>query len=215
MTIDAAVVLAAGKGTRMKSSLPKVLHRLAGKPMLMRVLTTLARAGFEHPVAVIGYGADVIKEAIGDRCSYVIQEEQGGTGDAARVAVDALAADIQRVLLVHGDEPMIPAEVYSEMLQMQERLGAPVVLLTTHAEDARGFGRVVRDERGPIALVQEADLTPEQRSLTEVNLGAYVFDAAFLREVLPGLQPHPPKGELYLTDLVHIAAGRGLPVGAV
>jgi bifunctional UDP-N-acetylglucosamine pyrophosphorylase / glucosamine-1-phosphate N-acetyltransferase len=199
----------------MKSSLPKVLHPLAGKPMLVRVLDSLGVAGFERPTVVVGYGADQIRETVGGRCHYVRQEHQGGTGDAARVGVAALPPATQRVVIVHGDEPVIPASTFDEMLALQADSGAPVVLLTTHADDARGFGRVVRDGNGPVALVQEADLTSEQRSLTEVNLGAYVFDAAFLRETLPGLQPHSPKNELYLTDLIAAAVQRGDRVEAL
>lgn len=199
----------------MKSNLPKVLHSLAGKPMLLRVLDSLAQAGFTRPVVVVGYGAGRIREAIGDRCDYVLQEPQAGTGDAARAGVADLPPSVQRVLVVHGDEPMISGDVYAEMLALQANTGAPVVLLTTHSPDARGFGRVIRNHDKPVALVQEADLTADQRTLTEVNLGAYVFDADFLRNTLPSLQPHPPKGELYLTDLVAAAVGRGERVEAV
>jgi bifunctional UDP-N-acetylglucosamine pyrophosphorylase/glucosamine-1-phosphate N-acetyltransferase len=212
---DAALVLAAGKGTRMKSRLPKVLHRLAGKPMLLRVLDSLADAGFPDPTVIVGYGADQIRDSVGDRCRYVLQEQQGGTGDAARVGAAALAPSVRRVLVVHGDEPMISGGVYREMLGLQSESGAPVVLLTTHAADARGFGRVIREAGTPVALVQEADLAPEQKALTEVNLGAYVFDAAFLRDALSALEPHPPKNELYLTDLVGMAVRRGYLVEAV
>jgi bifunctional UDP-N-acetylglucosamine pyrophosphorylase/glucosamine-1-phosphate N-acetyltransferase len=206
---DQALVLAAGKGTRMRSSLPKVLHLIAGKPMLVRVLDTLAEAGFTRPAVVVGYGAERIEEEVGPRCRYVPQPQQLGTGDAARVGVEAMP-DARRVLVVHGDEPMIPAETYREMLDRQTETGAAVVLLTTNAQDLRGFGRVVRDRTGAaISLTQEGDLTPEQRSITEVNLGAYVFDAGFLRRSLTGLAPHPPKGEYYLTDLVAAAVTAG------
>lgn len=215
MSGDAALVLAAGKGTRMKSSLPKVLHRLAGKPMLVRVLQSLAEAGFPNPTVVVGYGAEQIRDMVGDRYRYVLQDHQRGTGDATRIGVEALDPTLRRVLIVHGDEPMISGSVYRQMLALQTESGAPVVLLTTHADDARGFGRVVRNAGRPAALVQESDLTPDQRPLTEVNLGAYVVDAAFLRETLPMLQPHPPKGEFYLTDLVHMAVQRGQNVEAV
>lgn len=183
--------------------------------MLVRVLNSLGAAGFERPMVVVGYGAEQIRAMVGDRCDYALQEHQGGTGDAARVGLGAMAPSVERVLVVHGDEPVIPAGTYGEMLALQASSGAPVVLLTTHAADARGFGRVIRDENGPTALVQEAELTPEQRSLTEVNLGAYVFDAGFLRESLPGLQPHLPRNELYLTDLIAAAVQRGERVEAV
>jgi bifunctional UDP-N-acetylglucosamine pyrophosphorylase / glucosamine-1-phosphate N-acetyltransferase len=217
---EEALVLAAGKGTRMRSRLPKVLHPLAGSPMLTRVLNALAGSGFPQPTVVVGYGADHIREVVGDRCRYVLQEGQLGTGDAARVGLAALPATTNRVLLVHGDEPLISAQSYREMLDVQKRTGAPIVLLTARADDTRGLGRVIRDASGvPVALVQEIDLRQEQRSLNEVNLGAYVFDAEFLRRSLQRLEPHPPKGEYYLTDVIALAAQRaaegGVPVGSV
>ncbi|HEY8684279.1 MAG TPA: bifunctional UDP-N-acetylglucosamine diphosphorylase/glucosamine-1-phosphate N-acetyltransferase GlmU [Chloroflexota bacterium] len=217
---EEALVLAAGKGTRMRSRLPKVLHPLAGRPMLTRVLNALARSGFSQPTVVVGYGADDIRAVVGDRCRYVLQAEQLGTGDAARVGLAALPRSTNRLLVVHGDEPLIPADSYREMLNLQDRTGAPVVLLTAEVDDTRGLGRVIRDASGaPLALVQETDLLPEQRSLREVNLGAYVFDAEFLRRSLQQLESHPPKGEYYLTDVVARAAQAvskgGVPVQSV
>lgn len=207
---DAALVLAAGKGTRMRSSLPKVLHRLAGKPMVARVLDALTEAGFGKPTVLVGYGAETIEREVGDRCVYVVQPEQLGTGDAARVGLEAMAPAPKRLLLVHGDEPLIEASVYREMLDLQRSTAAVAVLLTTLVDDTRGFGRVVRDREGhPAALLQESDLSVEQRSLNEVNLGAYVFDVDFLKRQLGRLQPHPPKGEFYLTDLVAMAVEAG------
>jgi bifunctional UDP-N-acetylglucosamine pyrophosphorylase/glucosamine-1-phosphate N-acetyltransferase len=119
------------------------------------------------------------------------------------------------VLLVHGDEPLIEPEVYRSMLELQHETGASVVLLTARVDDTRGFGRVIRNQEGdPIGLLQETDLSPDQRSIDEVNLGAYVFDACFLREHLARLQSHPPKNEYYLTDLIALAVEEGRP-GAV
>jgi bifunctional UDP-N-acetylglucosamine pyrophosphorylase / glucosamine-1-phosphate N-acetyltransferase len=204
---EEALVLAAGKGTRMRSNLPKVLHLLAGSPMLTRVLNTLAQSGFPQPTVVVGYGADRIRAVVGDRCRYVLQADQRGTGDAARVGLAALPAGTNRVLLVHGDEPLIPAHSYREMLDLQQGTGASVVLLTARVDDTRGLGRVVRDAAGTaVSLVQEADLLPEQRASQEVNMGAYVFDAEFLRRSLPQLKPHPPGREYYLTDVIALAA---------
>jgi len=211
---DAALVLAAGQGTRMRSSLPKVLHPLAGRPMLLRVLDALAQAGFPCPTVVVGYQAGRIEAAIGDRCRYVVQEKQRGTGDAVRVGLDALP-DAERIMVSSGDEPLIPAGVYREMLDLQSRAGAAVILLTAHVRDTRGFGRVIRCDGRPVALVQEGDLDAEQIAIDEVNLGAYVFDAAFLRRHIDALQPHPPKNELYLTDLVAAAIDAGKTVAAV
>jgi bifunctional UDP-N-acetylglucosamine pyrophosphorylase / glucosamine-1-phosphate N-acetyltransferase len=206
---DAALVLAAGKGTRMRSSLPKVLHPLAGKPLLVRVLNVLDEAGFSRPTVVVGYDEARVRQVVGERCHYVSQREQLGTGHAAQVGLDALPPSTRRVLVIHGDEPMIGPEVFCDMLDLQQRTDAAVVLLTTHVDNTRGFGRVVRDARNePVALSQESELSPEQRAIREVNLGVYVFEAEFLREVLPRLEPHPPKGELYLTDVIAMAAGR-------
>lgn len=211
-----AIVLAAGKGTRMKSSLPKMLHRVAGKPMLTRVLDTLRAAGFPHPVCVVGHGAEQIEAEIGPRCRYVLQEEQQGTGHAARVGLDALPPATRTLVLTHADEPLIPPHVYADMLDLYERTEAAVILLTTRVTDTRGFGRVIRDAQGqPQALVQEADLTPEQRGIDEVNLGAYILDAPYLRSILPTLHPHPPKGEYYLTDVVARARRDGRRVEAL
>ncbi|HZU13647.1 MAG TPA: bifunctional UDP-N-acetylglucosamine diphosphorylase/glucosamine-1-phosphate N-acetyltransferase GlmU [Chloroflexota bacterium] len=211
-----AIVLAAGKGTRMRSSLPKVLHELAGKPMLVRILDTLARAGFACPLVVVDAGESRVRHVIGDRVHYVDQGERRGTGGAAAAALAALPPATSRVLIVHGDEPLIEAATYQEMLARQDETGAPIVLLTTHARDLRGFGRVIRGRDGRIeALVQEGDLTAEQRTVTEVNLGAYVICTGFLRGALERLRPHPPKGEYYLTDVIHEAVAAGETVEAI
>jgi bifunctional UDP-N-acetylglucosamine pyrophosphorylase/glucosamine-1-phosphate N-acetyltransferase len=184
--------------------------------MILRLLASLREAGFPHPTLVVGYGADRIAATVGSACRLVEQREQLGTGDAARVGVQSLPEAVGRIVLVHGDEPLIPAGVYARMMSAQRETGAPLVLLTTETDDTRGFGRVVRGSSGEVtSLVQEADLTAEQRALREVNLGAYVFDAAFLRDRVESLHPHPPKGEYYLTDLVAIAAQEGTPAIAV
>jgi bifunctional UDP-N-acetylglucosamine pyrophosphorylase / glucosamine-1-phosphate N-acetyltransferase len=138
-----------------------------------------------------------------------------------RTAVEALPAATKRLLVVHGDEPMLPAGAIAEMVDLQGRTRSPVVLLTTHAADTHEFGRVIRSAAGdPIGLPQQVDLTPEQMLVDEVNLGAYVFDTAWLRGALARLEAHPPKGEYYLTDVVGMAAheaerGTGAPVAAV
>jgi bifunctional UDP-N-acetylglucosamine pyrophosphorylase/glucosamine-1-phosphate N-acetyltransferase len=217
----AAVVLAAGKGTRMVSEMPKVLHPLAGRPMLLRVLRMLGEAGFSRPAIVVGYGADHIHEVVGEGYPLVVQEKQLGTGDAARLALEALPSGTRLLAVMHGDEPLLPPKVLEDMLMLQGRTSSPVVLLTTLVEETRGFGRVVRNEAGAaVALVQESELSEEQRRSREVNLGAYVFDAAFLRETLPRLAPHSPKGEYFLTDVIGVAAnraesGEGLPVETI
>jgi len=204
---EAALVLAAGKGTRMRSSLPKVLHRLAGTTMLARVLRALNGIGFARPTIIVGYGAELVRQEAGESARFVVQDRQLGTGHAVRIGMDSLPGDVQRVLVVNGDEPLLPPETLRQMLDLQQQTGARVVLLTTHLADTRGFGRVIRNQGGePVALMQEVDLSAEQQAIDEVNLGAYVFDAPFLRVCLAQLQPHPPKGEYYVTDVVAMAA---------
>jgi len=194
----------------MRSALPKVLHRLAGKTMLEHVLDGLLSEGFVCPAVVVGYGAEHIERVTGARCRYIPQTEQLGTGHAGRVALDTLPAEVERVVLVYGDAPLIPAHAVRDMLELQRNTRVPVVLLTTRVADTRGFGRVIRDESNdPVALVEESDLLPEQHAIDEVNLGAYVFDAGFLRRCLPLLRPHLPKGEYYLTDVVAMSARDG------
>ncbi|HEX8919398.1 MAG TPA: bifunctional UDP-N-acetylglucosamine diphosphorylase/glucosamine-1-phosphate N-acetyltransferase GlmU [Chloroflexota bacterium] len=211
-----AIVLAAGKGTRMRTSLPKVLHGLAGKPMLVRVLDALHGVGFSSPAVVVGYRHDEIEQVIGDRCRYIVQSQQRGTGHAALTALEALDLSVQRVLVASGDEPMIESETFRNMLNLHLQSGAAVTLLTAIVDDTRGFGRVIRNDWGkPMALVQVDDLTPQQHAIREVSFSAYVFDADFLRRTLPRLQPHPPKDELYLTDVVAMAVDEGLAVEAL
>lgn len=200
----------------MRSTLPKVLQPLAGRPMLVRVLDRLGEAGFSRPAVLVGHGASRIRSDIGDVCVYVDQGEQLGTGHAARVALESLPSSVERILLVHGDEPMVDAVTYRQMLDIQSETGSPVVLLTTHVRDTRNFGRVVRDHQGnPVALLQESELSPAQKQLDEVNLGAYVFDAQFLRRHLSHLQPHAPKGEYFLTDVISLAVEEGETVVAI
>ncbi|MGH2443598.1 MAG: bifunctional UDP-N-acetylglucosamine diphosphorylase/glucosamine-1-phosphate N-acetyltransferase GlmU [Chloroflexota bacterium] len=214
MSQPACLILAAGKGTRMRSNLPKVLHLLAGKSMLQRVLDSVPND--IPPLVVIGCRGDLIRQALGDRCEYVEQGEYLGTGHAVKVGVEHLPAGSGQVLIIHGDEPMIDSRVYTEMLETQQKNGSAIVLLTAEVENTLEFGRVVRTPEGmPKDLVQHNDLTTEQQLLREVNLGVYVFDLQFLWRTLPGLLPHPPKGEFYLTDLVGVAHGEGSRIDAV
>jgi bifunctional UDP-N-acetylglucosamine pyrophosphorylase/glucosamine-1-phosphate N-acetyltransferase len=177
--------------------------------MLLRILQVLGDAGFTRPAIVVGYGAEQIRQVVGDRYPLVVQEPQLGTGDAARIALEVLPAETKLLVLMHGDEPLLSPRVVDDMLALQRRTSSPVVLLTTLVEDTRGFGRLIRNKAGAaVALVQESEPIVEQQGSREVNLGAYVFDVAFLREALPALTAHPPKGEYFLTDVIGLAAAR-------
>jgi bifunctional UDP-N-acetylglucosamine pyrophosphorylase / glucosamine-1-phosphate N-acetyltransferase len=222
-TVDehtAAVVLAAGKGKRMRSSLPKVLHVLAGRPMVLHVVDTLTEMGFGEaaplPVVVVGQGSDDVRRILMGRASFVIQSSALGTGNAAAIGLQPLDPTISRVLLIHGDEPMIEASTYRQMLLLQHESGAAIMLLTGEVSDTQGLGRVVRDSGGRItALVQEQELTPEERLISEINFGAYVLDRPFMEAALPSLQPLHAGGEYHLPDLIRYAAEHGFAVDNV
>ncbi|MRG93981.1 bifunctional UDP-N-acetylglucosamine diphosphorylase/glucosamine-1-phosphate N-acetyltransferase GlmU [Polyangium spumosum] len=208
-----AIVLAAGQGTRMKSARPKVLHALCGRPMVDYAIESALAAGCGDVVVVVGYGRDELaahlEEAFGDRVRTAVQEQQRGTGDAVRSALPALDPAAERVLVLCGDTPLLdPAELVRLARSLEG--GAPLAMLTAVTEDPTGYGRVLRDAGGNIAAVREhRDATEAERRVREVNTGVYVARASFLRESVAGLQPNNAQGELYLTDIVAIAAKAG------
>ena len=214
LTAPAAVVLAAGQGTRMRSRIPKVLHPLAGRTMIDLVLDALAEAGVAHPVVVTGHGADAVEAAIGQRAATVRQEPQRGTADAVRIGLDAVSADVGAVLVTMGDAPLQPAQLYRELLDCQRATDAPVVVLSARVPDPSGYGRLLRRSDGAAeAVVEEADADAAIRAIDEINVGTYAFDATWLRDALGRVTPSA-SGEYYLTDLVALAASEGRP-GAI
>ena len=215
LTAPAAVVLAAGQGTRMRSRIPKVLHPLAGRPMIGHVLAALAECGVERPVIVVGHGAEAVEAVIGGGATCVRQQPQRGTADAVRVAMPALTADTAEVIVTMGDVPLQAATVYSDLLEALRRSEAAVALVSARPEDPTGYGRIVRDERGgAAAIVEERDADEATRSVDEVNVGTYAFDAGWLRAALPRVTVSS-SGELYLTDLVALAVADGRSVAVV
>jgi len=203
------VILAAGQGTRMKSRLPKMLHPLGGRPMILHGVETACAVSQRSPVVVIGHGAEAVREAVGEAARFVVQEEQLGTGHAVMQARAALEGSADHVIVMYGDMPLLRPEALSALLDLQKSSGGPFSMTAVIAQDARGFGRVVRDEQGNVlAIVEEAQATPDQLSITEVNVGLYCFDAVWLWANLPKLKVSP-KGEYYLTDLVEIAVAGG------
>jgi bifunctional UDP-N-acetylglucosamine pyrophosphorylase/glucosamine-1-phosphate N-acetyltransferase len=208
-----AIVLAAGQGTRMRSRLPKVLHPLAGQPMVAHVLDAAAAVGAADVVLVVGHGAEQVRAVLGDRVRYAVQAEQLGTGHAVLQACPLLAPSLARVLVLYGDTPLLRSETLTALARAGRE--ATIAVLSMELADPTGYGRLVRDAEGRVTrLVEDRDSTPEQRALAEVNAGAYVFDAAWLRASLPRLRP-APGGEIYLTDLVGLAAEEGRDVVAV
>lgn len=210
-----AVVLAAGKGTRMKSSLPKVLHPLLGKPMLAYAIEAAQEATGAPPVVVVGHQAERVQQAFAETdVRFVVQDPPLGTGHAVQQAQSA-AQRARWVLVTNGDMPLLRGATLRRLVEAQRDHQGPITMLTVVADDPRGFGRVVRDEKGFVqAIVEEADATPEQKAIRELNVGAYCFDAAWLWDHLPQL-PLSPKGEYYLTDLVGLAVAEGTSVQAL
>jgi len=211
----AAVILAAGQGTRMRSNHPKVLHEVLGRPMVLWSLGAAHGAGAERIALVIGVGADQVRDVVGDAALYTLQEEQLGTGHATLQARDLVQGTSRAVLVLYADMPTLRAATLQALVDLRRSSDAAVAMLTVHSEDSMGFGRIVRDEAGePVAIVEEAVASPEVLALTELNCGIYCFDAAFLWEYLPQVTITQPKGEYYLTDMVELAVNAGRRVVA-
>lgn len=208
-----AVVLAAGQGTRMRSSLPKVAHTLAGRPMVRWVLDALEGAGVERTVVVVGHGAEVVRDALPRGVEVAVQEEQLGTGHAAQVGLASLDPACDTVVVACGDTPLLPAELVGRLVGEHVAEPRAATMLTAVVGDAGSYGRVVRDGDGRVARVVEArDATPDELAIGEYNAGLYVFDRAALEDVLARLDSSNAQGELYLTDALERLEG---PVAAL
>jgi bifunctional UDP-N-acetylglucosamine pyrophosphorylase/glucosamine-1-phosphate N-acetyltransferase len=204
-----SVILAAGLGTRMRSDRPKVMHPLGGKPLVCWAVEAAAAAVGQPPVVVIGPGETLVQSALPAGVRFVVQEDRLGTGHAARQAERVLRGTSDVVLVTSADMPLLRPETLRAMVESQQHSRAALTLLTVRAGEARGFGRVVRGESGRIlAIVEEADATPDQMAIREFNVGAYVFQAGWLWDHL-ALLPRSRKGEYYLTDLVGMAVSEG------
>jgi len=209
----AAVVLAAGQGTRMRSRRPKVLHELGGRPMLAFPLAAAAQLGARRQLVVIGFGADAVRERFAGQAEFVVQAEQRGTGHAVQLCRGALADFEGDVLILYGDTPLLGDETLRRMAEHKADTGADLVLLSAHVEVP---GIVVRDAAGAVARVVEAtDATPEELAIRERNTGVYLVDAGLLWKLLERLDDDNAQGELYLTQVVELAVADGLRVEAL
>ncbi|MGI6077614.1 MAG: NTP transferase domain-containing protein [Fastidiosipilaceae bacterium] len=212
-----AVVLAAGKGTRLqseKSDLPKVMRRAAGRPLLGWVLDKISFVDPSHTVIVVGYKAEAVQSEIGAAYQYALQEEQLGTGHAVQMAMPALANFEGPVLICYGDMPLISESTYRNLFSTHIREGNACTMLAYISDKDLGYGRIVRDDQGIFkAVVEDRDCTPEQKNITELNAGVYVFDAAWLREGLNLLQNNNAQGEYYLTDVPTWIQSQGGRIG--
>ena len=205
-----AIILAAGRGTRMKSALAKVLHPLLGQPMVRFPLEAAREAGLS-PVVVVNHQAEAVQAALSGvpGVAFARQEQTRGTGDAVRSALPALP-EAGVAVVVNGDGPLLTSATLRRLLDAHAASGGVVTLLSVRLPEPGGYGRLIRDAEGrPLRIVEAAEATPEQLAIDEVNTGIYAFDLAWLRAVVPTLQPHPPKGEIYLTDTLELAAQAG------
>ncbi|MGD8455536.1 MAG: bifunctional UDP-N-acetylglucosamine diphosphorylase/glucosamine-1-phosphate N-acetyltransferase GlmU [Anaerolineales bacterium] len=208
------VLLAAGKGTRMRSKVPKVLHPLAGRPLIWHALSAIKEFSDTLPVVVVGEGAEAVKETVGDAAQFVVQVEQLGTGHAVLQAKELLEGKSDYVIVVNADLPMISKDTLQRLLDIQKDNPGPLTLLTVMNDNPRGFGRILRNDSGHVtAIVEEVDCTPEQASIKELNVGVYCFQADWLWENLPKL-PLSSNKEYFLTDTIGLASSAGQPVKA-
>ena len=213
----AAIILAAGQGTRMKSAKPKVLHTLAGRPLVHYPVRAALEAGCAEVVVVVGYGraevAAYLAAAFGDRVKTAVQEEQRGTGDAARAGRGAVSAAMDRAIIFYGDVPLLTA---ADLTAVTDALGADtsLALATCSVDDPPGYGRVLRGANGAVTEIREhRDLkTDAERATREINPGIYAAPLAFLHAAVAALEPNNAQGELYLTDIVARGARSAHPV---
>ncbi|PNZ67853.1 bifunctional UDP-N-acetylglucosamine diphosphorylase/glucosamine-1-phosphate N-acetyltransferase GlmU [Staphylococcus croceilyticus] len=198
-----AVILAAGKGTRMKSKQYKVLHKVAGKSMIDHVLTNVKRAGVDEIVTIVGHGADQVKETLGDQSLYSYQEEQLGTAHAVKMAQEHLENKEGTTLVVCGDTPLITSETLNKLIEHHEQSNAQATVLSATAQIPFGYGRIVRDDNKQLSrIVEEKDATEEEKRLTEISSGIFAFDNKVLFEKLAQVKNDNAQGEYYLPDVI-------------
>jgi len=209
------IILAAGQGTRMKSSRPKVLHAIAGQPMVQYVIDAARSIGSARPIVVVGHEADQVKQAIGADVEFALQSPQLGTGHAVMCAREQIDPAGERVVVLYGDTPFITADTLRRLIAAHTQSGAAVSLITFRPADPALYGRIIRDDHGRIVdIVEYKEAAPAQREIREVNSGIFCYQTRWLLSHLDRLQPRSGHGELYLTDLVSLAAREGAVVAS-
>ena len=212
----AAIILAAGAGTRMKSKKPKVVHEVLGRPLVRWVVEAAKEAGADRVVTVVGHQRDQVIPLVEGDTEIVVQEAQRGTADAVLAAADALAGFDGAVVVLSGDSPLIQPETIRQMAALREEHNAAVIVLTMELENPFGYGRIVRDGAGEVArIVEQKDASPEEAAITECNSGVYCFDARALFDALSQVNSDNAQGEFYLTDVLAICRAAGRPVLAL
>ncbi len=212
-----SIILAAGKGTRMKSSMPKVLHKVGGKPMLEHVINSAKNAGSAREIVVIGNGADEVREKI-DGVEFALQAEQLGTGHAVKIVKEKFFetfSDDETIMILCGDTPIITAELLKNFIENHEETKAAATILTAMIPDATGYGRIVRNQSGTVdKIVEHKDATEDELQIHEVNSGMYCFNSKILFDALEKITNENAQGEYYLTDAIGIIREQGLLINA-
>ena len=206
-TAVAAVILAAGKSTRMKSDTPKVLHEVCGRPMIEYVLDAARQAGASRLVVVVGHQADRVKAALSHHpdIEFALQAEQKGTGHAVMMCREHLADHDGPVLVLTGDTPLLRSASLQSLLEQQASAAAACVVGTARTAQNEGLGRIVRDNEGQfLRIVEQKDASPEELQIQEINTGCFAYDGKSLFAALQQVQPNNRQGELYLTDCAEI-----------
>lgn len=207
------VILAAGKGTRMYSDLPKVLHKVAGKPMVKHVIDTAKQLSADQIHLIYGHGADLLKARLADEpVNWVFQAEQLGTGHAMQQAAPFFKDD-ENIVMLYGDAPLITKETLEKLIAAKPENG--IALLTVKLDNPTGYGRIIRENGSVVAIVEQKDANPEQLKITEVNTGVMVSDGASFKKWLARLDNNNAQGEYYMTDVIGLANQDGFQVAAV
>jgi bifunctional UDP-N-acetylglucosamine pyrophosphorylase/glucosamine-1-phosphate N-acetyltransferase len=211
-----AVILAAGLGTRMRSDIPKVLHRIGSETILGKVISSLERSGVTDIIAVVGHGAEEVERLFKDRARFVRQTELLGSGDALKQAMGSLKEGRGHVLVTCGDTPLITDETYKRLAETSARERTSCVVLSCIAQAPASYGRIVRDKDGNVKkIVEEKDASAGEKKINEVNVGTYCFDRADLKEHIARIKINEKKKEFYLTDMVDILAKSGKKIISV
>ena len=210
MVKQGAIILAAGKGTRMNSKLPKVLHKINGLPMADHVIRALAKCHLDQTVMVVGHEGELVQEVFGDRVDYAVQREQLGTGHAIMCALPILRHDIDVIMVVCGDTPLLTGNSLLIMLQSFYNSDASCMVLTAKLPNPTGYGRIIRgEEEQVVAIIEEKDASVTEKRVSEINTGTYCFKVADLKEALEHLNNENAAGEYYLTDTISYLCKRG------
>lgn len=215
MTKRFAVVLAAGQGTRMKSKLYKVLHEVCGKTMVEHVIDQVEQAGVDKIVTIVGHGAEAVQTTVGNRSEFVLQSEQLGTGHAVLQAKETLGGKSGTTLVICGDTPLLTAQTLENLVKHHESQQAKATILTAHADDPLGYGRIIRNQAQHVEkIVEQKDATESEARVQEINTGTYVFDNEILFEALANVNNDNAQGEYYLPDVIEILKKQGQIVSA-